>query len=183
MKKLTLILLTLLFTACGSKKFYTLGDNLNPKVKAAYQQSIDVVKVSVPKYLQEHKVVRQVSPYQIELVKNAHWLTPMEKKLTQVLIDYLQHSLNNPKVYLYPWQGGNEIDKRVEVDIKRFIASDNEVYLKANYKITTLSNNSSKIKNFETSLKTTKEIEEMMKSMERAYLSLLDDISTTLLNN
>ena len=183
MKKLSAILFLLLLTACGSKKFYTLGDNLNIGSTTTYEQTIDVVKVTVPKYLKEHKIVRQVTPYQIELIDKAQWLVPMEKKLTEILIEYLQQSLNNPNVHLYPWDSDNRTEKRISIEIKKFIASDNQVMLKANYKIMNLKSNTSKIRLFKTTVATTKTIESMMQGMEKAYLELIENIKTSLINN
>ncbi len=183
MKKLFPILFLLLLTGCGTKKFYTLGDNLNIDSTITYTQTIDVVNVTVPKYLKEHKIVRQVTPYQIELIDKAQWLIPMEKKLTEILIDYLQQSLNNPNVHLYPWDSDNKTQKRISVEIKKFIASDTQVMLKANYKIVDLKTNTSQIKLFETSIENSNNIESMMEAMEKAYLALLESIKTTLINN
>ena len=183
MNRLLPFLILLLLTGCGSKKFYTLGDNLNITSQTTYSESIDVVKVIVPKYLKEHKIVRQITPYQIELVGKAQWLVPMEKKLTEVLIDYLQQSLNNPNVHLYPWESDNKSTKRISIEIKKFIASDKEVMLKANYKIVDLKSNSSKVKLFKTTVPTSSDIQNMMESMEKAYLELIENIKTTLIKN
>jgi uncharacterized lipoprotein YmbA len=183
MQKLFPILFLLLLTGCGSKKFYTLGDNLNIHSSTTYSQTIDVVKVTVPKYLKEHKIVRQITPYQIELIHKAQWLIPMEKKLTEILIDYLQQSLNNPNVHLYPWESNNKTEKRVSIEIKKFIASNSDVMLKANYKIVNLKTNTNQTKLFETTVISNDNIESMMQGMEEAYLQLLSDIKTTIINN
>ena len=183
MKRLLPLLFLLLLTGCGAKKFYTFGDNLNIKSTQNYTQTIDVVKVSVPKYLKEHKIVREVTPYQIELVDKAHWLIPMEKKLTQILIDYLQQSLNNPNVHLYPWESNRETKKRVSVNIQKFIASNTEVILKATYKIQNFTSNTTITKKFYTSIKSNKELSKMMETMEKAYFELSENIKTTLINN
>ena len=183
MKKLLLMLSLLLFTACGSKKFYTLGDNLNINATQTYAQNIDVVKVNVPKYLQEEKIVRQVNDYQIEFVDKAQWLIPMDKKLTQMLIEYLQQSMNNPNVHLYPWDSNNKTDKRVSVEVRRFIASNTEVTLKANYKVVDVQTNTTQSKIFKTTVESKADIESMMNSMEKAYLQLAKEIKLTIINN
>jgi len=183
MRRLLPILIILLLTGCGSKKFYTLGENLKIPTATTYHHPIDVVKVTVPQYLQEHKIIRQVTPYQIEFIEDAEWLIPMEKKLTDVLIEYLQQSLNNPNVHLYPWESNQKATKRVSVEIKKFIASNKEVTLKANYKIVDLHNNSHKIEHFKTTLPTTNKIQDMLKSMEKAYLELIKKIKTSLIEN
>jgi uncharacterized lipoprotein YmbA len=183
MKKLFPLLLLLLLTGCGSKKFYTIGDNLNINSTTTYNKTIDVVKVTVPKYLKEHKIVRQISPYQIELIDKAQWLIPMETKLTQILIDYLQQSMNNPNVHLYPWDSNNKTDKRISIEIKRFIASNKQVTLKANYKVMNLKTNTNETKLFETTVPNNSNIESMMQSMEKAYLQLAEKVKTTIINN
>jgi len=183
MNRLLPFLILLLLTGCGSKKFYTLGENLTINSPTTYSEPIDVVKVVVPKYLQEHKLVRQVTPYQIEFIEKAQWLVPMEKRLTDILIDYLQQSLHNPNVHLYPWESNNKARKRVSIEIKKFIASDREVILKANYKIVDLSNNSTRTEHFKTTITTTSEVQEMLKSMEKAYIKLIKNIKTSLINN
>jgi len=183
MRSLLPILTLLLLTGCGSKKFYTLGENLTITSPTTYHEAIDVVKVEVPNYLTEPKIVRQVTPYQIEFIEDAEWLIPMEKKLTDVLIEYLQQSLNNPNVHLYPWESNQKAAKRVSVEIKNFIASDKEVTLKANYKIVDLRNNRHKIEHFKTTLPTTNNTQDMLKSMEKAYFELIKKIKTSLIEN
>ena len=183
MNKLLPLLILLLLSGCGSKKFYTLGDNLNISSTKTYSQTIDVLKVTVPKYLKEHKIVRQVTPYQIELIEKAQWLVPMEKKLTEILIDYLQQSLNNPNVHLYPWDSDNKTEKRISLEIKKFIASNSQVMLKANYKIMNLKTNTNQTKLFKTTVPNNSDIQSMMKAMEKAYLLLAQEIKMTILNN
>ena len=183
MKRLLPLMLLLLFTGCGSKKFYTLGENLNITSATTYTETIDVVKVVVPKYLTENKIVRQVTPYQIEFIDKAEWLVPMEKELTDMLIDYLQQSLHNPNVHLYPWESDKKASKRVSIEIKQFIASEKEVILKANYKIVNLPNNKSNLKNFKTTVPTTNDIQSMLKSMQKSYQELIEKIKTSIIND
>ncbi len=175
---LRLLFIILLFMGCSSKKYYTLGNNLNITQKITYTKPIDVVTVNVPKYLQDLILVRQVTPYRVELLDKARWLTPMKKRLTNVLINYLQKSLNNPNVHLYPWNANKNAYKRVEVTIKRFIAYRNNVFLDADYKIYNYHTKSSINRLFTTTIQTGIGIDSMMESMEKAYLQLLNEIKT-----
>ena len=178
MKRLLPLLFILLLTGCNSKKYYTLGNNLKINQKLTYTRPIDVVTVNVPKYLQDQVLVRQTTPYQVELLDKAQWLTPMKKRLTNVLINYLQKSLDNPNVHLYPWNANKQKDKRIEVSIQRFIAYQDKVYLDANYKIYNYIAKTSTNKLFSTQVVTSMGVESMMKSMEKAYLQLLEEIKT-----
>jgi len=181
MKRLLPLLFLLMFIGCSSKKYYTLGNNLKISQNLTYTKPIDVVTVNVPKYLQDLVLVRQVTPYQVELLKEAQWLTPMKKRLTNVLISYLQKSLNNPNVHLYPWNANQKADKRVEVTIKRFIAYKDNVYLDADYKIYNYKTKKSINKLFSTKVKTGVGIDSMMESMERAYIQLLEEIKSKII--
>jgi uncharacterized lipoprotein YmbA len=176
MKKLLPILALFLLTACESKKYYTLGNTLNITPTVNYTKEIDVVKINVPKYLRDHTLVRQVTPYQVEIIDKAQWLTPMQKRLTNVLIDYLQKSMNNPNVHLYPWNSGQKTAKRVTVTIKRFIAYKTEVVLEANYKIQDFEKKTTETKLFKSSVETNENIDNMMASMEKAYFELAEKI-------
>jgi uncharacterized lipoprotein YmbA len=171
----------LLTTGCATKSYYTLGDNLSINSTDTYTESIGVVKVSVPKYLEEFQLVRQTSPYNVEIIDNANWLNPMQKRLTDMLIDYLQQSLNNPNVHLYPWESTNKDKKRVSLRIKKFIAYKDNVILSANYKIHDLESNRINAKHFETTVKTDGSLEGMMESMEKAYLKLAKDIKNNII--
>ncbi len=181
MRRLLPILFLLLVTGCSSKRYYTLGNNLNITQSTTYTKPIDVATVNVPKYLQDQVLVRQITPYRVELLDKAQWLTPMKKRLTNILISYLQKSLNNPNVHLYPWNANRNPNKRVEVDIKRFIAYKNNIYLDATYKIYNYNTKESIDKLFSTKVATGTKIDDMMESMQKAYLQLLEDIKSTLI--
>jgi len=177
MQKLFLSLLfTLLMIGCSSKEYYTFGDTSNIYVEQTYKEIISVEKVEIPKYLKDNAIVRQISPYQVIRLKNANWLTPMQKRLTNVLINYLQQSLNNPNIYLYPWESKKKTTKRVSLKIKRFIAYNKEVILEASYQIRSLKNRTHQTKLFTTKVPTVEETEGMMESMEKAYFKLMKQI-------
>jgi uncharacterized lipoprotein YmbA len=177
MRQLLLILLLLLLTACSSKEYYTFGDTSQVNYIHSCHKTIAIDKVKVPKYLTDNAIVQQVSPYKVIRIKNANWLTPMQKRLTNVLINYLQKSLNNPKIYLYPWESRKkDTDKRVSVKIQRFIAYNNSVILEASYQINNLKSKQKTTKLFNTTVVKSDTIESMMGAMEEAYFRLSKEI-------
>ena len=181
-KNILLTVLLFLSTACTDKLYFTLGDTTHIEAKEVYRKVIAVEKVDIPKYLKDNSLVRQISPYQVELVKKANWLTPMQKRLTNVLISYLQKSLDNPNVYLYPWESGKNIDKRVALNITRFIAYKEEVLLEASYQIKERKKSGSKTKLFTTVVKIeNKHVDAMVEAMEKAYFQLTDEIRKELI--
>jgi len=177
MKKTILgLIFIFLIMGCSSKRYYTLGDTSDIEAKKTYTKIIAIEKVGIPKYLKDSTIARQISPYQVELIKDANWLMPMQKHLTNVLISYLQKSLNNPNIYLYPWESTKETDKKISLKIKRFIAYNNEVILDASYQIKDLKSKANTTKLFSTKVETANDIESIMKAMERAYFKLSDNI-------
>jgi uncharacterized lipoprotein YmbA len=137
---------------------------------------IAIEKVNVPKYLTDTSIVYQITPYRVIRLEDANWLTPMKKRLTNVLIDYLQKSLNNPNIYLYPWESNKETDIKVSVKIKRFIAYKDNVVLEARYQITNLKTHKSETKLFSTKIPSSHRTEDIMASMEKAYFKLIEEI-------
>ena len=172
----------LLFNACASKEYYTFGDISQINHIQSCHQTIAIDKVKVPKYLTDNAIVKQVSPYKVIRIKNANWLTPMQKRLTNVLINYLQKSLNNPNIYLYPWESRKkDTDKRVSVKIQRFIAYNNRVRLEASYQIKNIKIKQKTTKLFDTTVVTSNTIESMMGAMEEAYFRLAKEIKTDII--
>lgn len=178
---LILLLLMVILQGCSSKRYYTLGDTSEINATQTYSKSITVEKVDVPKYLKDNTLVKQVTPYQVILIEEANWLTPMQKRLTNVLISYLQKSLNNPNVYLYPWAMEKDTQKRVSLQIKRFIAYQDHVILEANYKIYDFKSKNHTTKLFNTKVKTLESTESMMESMEKAYFQLMEEIKSEII--
>jgi uncharacterized lipoprotein YmbA len=170
-------LFLLLLTGCSSKEYYTFGDNINNiPISHNCTKTIAIEKIKIPKYLTDSSIVYQLTPYRVIRLKNANWLTPMKKRLTNVLIDYLQKSLNNPNIYLYPWESKKNTDIKVSLKIKRFIAYKDEVILEARYQIKDLKTQKSQTKLFNTKIASNHHTEEIMKSMEKAYFKLIEEI-------
>jgi len=185
MRKILLLSLIALLTiiGCSSKEYYTLGDTSSITLSSpkACQQIIAVEKIEIPKYLKDNAIVKQVSPYQVIRLKKANWLTPMQKRLTNVLINYLQRSLGNPNIYLYPWDSTKDTNKKISVKITRFIAYKNQVILEASYQIKNLKTKKSRTKLFNTKVPTTDNTEKMMEAMEVAYFELTEDIKNSII--
>jgi len=176
-----ILVFMLLLQGCSSKKnYYTLGSTSNIKPTESYTKSIAVNKVEIPKYIKDNNLVRQITPYQVMVIEDAYWLSPMQKRLTNVLIDYLQKSMNNPNVHLFPWETDKDTDKQVSVQIKRLLAYQDEVELEASYKIRDLKSNEYTTKLFSTKVATSETTNMMVASMEKAYFELLEAIKDDL---
>jgi uncharacterized lipoprotein YmbA len=182
-KILITLFLILLIQGCSGKYYYTFGDTSKIEVTETYTQTIAVRKIEIPKYLKDNNLVRQITPYQVMLIEDAYWLSPMQRRLTNVLIDYLQKSMNNPNVHLFPWDTEKDTNKRISVQIKRLLAYNHEVKLEASYKIRDIQSKRYKTKLFATKVPTSDTTDAMVESMEKAYFKLLEEIKVDLLKN
>jgi len=183
MKRIFLVIaIIVLFGACSSKQLYTLGDTSTIKQSTnPNQEFIAVEKIELPIYLMDSPIYRKNSKYHLEKIDKANWISSMDKHLTNVLISYLQKSMNNPNIYTYPWSSIKKMDKKVSVTISSFISYKNIVTLEANYQI--LDKIKNKTSNYFFNTKESyhgKSVEYMIEAMEKAYFRLAKDISKKL---
>ena len=176
------LLIGVFFVGCSSKQLYTIGDTshipTNPK---ASRKFIAVQKIELPIYFMDSPIYRKDSPYHLKEIEKANWINSMDVHMTNVLISYLQKSMNNPNIYAYPWSNIKKIDKKISISISTFIAYKNYIFLDANYHIL------DKVgKNSSNYLFNTKEaiddesIESMIRAMETSYFRLAKEIKEKL---
>ena len=186
MKEIKIVILafglTLILNNCGSKQLYTLGDTSNITYSGkTIKEAIAIEKVELPIYLMDSPIYKKRTPYHLIKVKNASWIHSMDTHLTNVLITYLQKSLNTATIYPYPWSSVERIDKKISLSLNNFIAYKNHIHLDANFQI--YNKNSKKSSNYLFSTKTKLQdtsIESMIEGMDRAYFELLEKIKSYL---
>jgi len=181
-KIIYIVLAGFLFSACGSKQLYTLGDT--SAIPSSTEKNFDFIgveKVELPIYFMDSPIYRKDSPYHLQEIEKANWINSMDVHMTNILISYLQKSMNNPNVYAYPWSNIKKMDKKVSVNISTFIAYHDTVSLEANYYI--LDKVSKKGSNYLFNTKEhvdDKSVESMIKAMEKAYFKLSKEIKDKL---
>jgi len=183
MKKIFLaVAITILFGACSSKQLYTLGDTSSViQSGKANQEFLAVEKIELPIYLMNSPIYRKDSKYHLEKIDKANWINSMDEHLTNVLISYLQKSMNNPNIYTYPWSHIKKIDKKISVTISSFISYKNIVTLEANYQI--MDKRKDKTSNYFFNTQESfhgKSVEYMIEAMEKAYFRLAKEINKKL---
>ena len=182
MKKIALALVVLLFSACGSKQLYTFGDTSNVHATTQENQAfIAVEKVELPIYFMDSPIYEKSSSFHLSKIDKANWIHSMDQHLSNVLITYLQKSMNNPNIYAYPWSSMKKLDKKLSLTITEFIAYRGVVTLEANYQIVDKQHHQSKNHLFQTKVKMRKDtIENMLGAMEEAYFQLAEKIKSEL---
>ncbi len=174
------LIIGLSFDACSSKQFYTLGDTSNITYSGkTTEENIAIEKVELPIYFMDSPIYKKNTPYHLVKIEDARWMNSMDTHLTNVLITYLQKSLNTATIYPYPWSNVDRIDKKISLNISNFIAYKNHIYLDATFQIYNKKSkkNSNYLFNTKKALKNDS-VESMIEGMDMAYFELLKAIKS-----
>ena len=181
MKKLLFILVALLgLQGCiaTSTSYYILS--LAPQPTSTYatkSRIIGVEKVTIPAYLNKKEIAVAKTSSQITLLSNAVWGEELDIGLTQRLISFLQKKFDQPNVYAYPWGVDRQPTVRVKVDITRFIAQGDKVYLNASWELKSGATQKRKASLFHTTVPTGSDAESIVSAMDKAFSKLEEAVA------
>jgi len=174
MKKLLFILVALLgLQGCisTSSNYYILS--LSPQPTNTYANKSRIKKKKKNK--KEIAVAKTSS--QITLLGNATWGEELDIGLTQRLISFLQKKFDQPNVYAYPWGVDRQPTVRVKVDITRFIAQGDKVYLNASWELKSGATQKRKASLFHTTVPTNSDAESIVSAMDKAFSKLEEAVA------
>ena len=178
-QKLFLILvLTIALTGCFSSNYYVLSTASQPVNTYTYSNmSIGVEKVTVPEYLFKRDIAVAETSSQIRLLSNATWGEDLDAGLTQRLVSFLQKKFNQPNVHKYPWGVDKQPTKKIKVQVSRFIAQGDKVYLDANWQVENTRTGSTKARLFSTTVPTTSDAAVIVSAMDKAFGELEERVA------
>jgi len=157
----------------SNTNYYILSHAPTPtSVYAQKNGAIGVDKVKVPAYMYKREIAVAKSNSQITLLGTAKWGEDLDTGLTERLIGYLQKKFNQADVYAYPWGVEKQPVVKVKVDVTRFIAFGDKVYLDASWEVTNLKNKKRKAKLFSTAVSTKADPGSIVSSMNEAFSQL-----------
>jgi len=169
---------TFALTGCFSSHYYILSTASQPVQTYAHSSVvIGVEKVSVPEYLFKREIAVAESSHQIRLLSNASWAEDLDAGLTQRLIGFLQKKFSNPNVHHYPWGTDKQPSKKVKVQISRFIAQGDKVYLDANWQVENMKIGKTKARLFSLTVPTTDNADDIVSAMDSAFSQLEETIA------
>ena len=179
---LTIATLFILNGCVGSSNYYVLSVASQPnKVYAHKNRVIGVEKVTIPAYLYKREIAIAKSPSQIGFMSGSEWGEDLDQGLTNRLISFLQKKFRQPRVYEYPWNTDSKPSRKVKLQITRFIAYGDSVYLDANWEVENLSTGGSRSRLFSTSVPTTSgNAASIVASMDAAFRQLEESIANGL---
>lgn len=179
MKTLFMIMTVLGFSGCvTSSSYYVLSVASQPTtVYTNNNRTIGVEKVTVPEYLYKREIAVAKTSSQITMLSGAVWGEDLDAGLTQRLISFLQKKFQQPRVYAYPWGVDRQPSVKVNVDITRFIAQGESVYLDGNWEVMNVNTKKRKAKLFNTSVATSNDAASIVDAMDRAFGQLEEDVA------
>ena len=174
LKTIVIPVAVMIVAGCGAtSSYYMLSVPTIPaKTYTALGKSIGVEKVTLPSYFDKRLLAVAHSSSQITFNSSAVWAEDMNTGLTNRLIGYLQKTFHQPQVYAYPWDTHTQPELKVRVQVTRFIAQGDRVYLDANWEIANLQNHTHQAKLFSTSVKTGSDAESIVQAMDSAFSQL-----------
>ena len=127
----------LLLSGCvGSSNYYVLSVASQPgTVYTNAHRVIGVEKITVPGYLYKRQIAIAKTNNQIGFISGSEWGEDLDEGLTNRLIYFLQKKFREPRVYEYPWNVDKQPTQKIKVQITRFIAYGDRVYLDANWEV------------------------------------------------
>ena len=162
----------------SSGNYYVLSVASQPTtVYANNSRSIGVEKVTVPGYLYKREIAVAKTSSQISLLSGAVWGEDLDAGLTQRLISFLQKKFNQPNVYQYPWGIDRQPNIKVKVQVTRFIAQGDRVYLDANWEVGNKQTHKRSAKLFSTTVPTKSDASSIVDAMDRAFGKLEEDVA------
>lgn len=162
----------------SSNNYYVLS--LAPQPTTVYTNSnriIGVEKVTVPEYMYKREIAVAKTSNQISMLSGAVWGEDLDAGLTHRLISFLQKKFQQPRIYAYPWGVDKQPSMKVNVDITRFIAQGDKVYLDARWEVMSVRTDKRKAKLFSTSVTTGNDAASIVDAMNRAFGQLEEDVA------
>ncbi len=168
----------LILSGCSVSSFYVLSTPSQPqKTYISKNQVIGVEKVTVPEYLFKREIAVAKSSSQVIFLDGSQWAEDMDTGLTHRLIAFLQKKFKQPGVYAYPWGTDVQPEIKVKVQVTRFIAQGESVYLDATWEVRNMRSDKSMLKLFSTTLPTKTDAESIVEAMNSAFGQLEEDVA------
>jgi len=177
-KILSILFVLMVLGGCVSSNYYVLSTAPQPAtIYSNISGSIGVEKVIVPKYLFEREIAVAKSSSQVTFLGGASWAEDIDEGLTQRLISFLQKKFNKPEVYNYPWDMHEQPRVKVKVQVSRFIAQGDRVYLDASIQLENMKTGKRKARLFSTTVPSGSNASSIVTAMDKAFGQLEEQVA------
>jgi len=175
MRYILVLLISLAFVGCSTKQSrYILPEPYTPVIHTTKVQ-VGVKKVKVPSYLNNDKIVVKNGLKVEEL--EANFASSPDKLFTHQAIATLKKALNDPNVFLYPWDVKSKKGYIVDIVLDNFIYSDGEVTLSGSYFIKMANGATVSSKNFSYKASSTKDPNDIIENLGSLFNKVVLEIA------
>jgi len=174
-KRLLLSLMALILASCSSKQVTYIFPDAKVSAISHTNVQIGVQKVKIPSYLDSEKILIKDGIKIKEL--NANFATSPDKLLTQKAIDTLKKVLNNPNVFLYPWDIDRKKGYIVDIRVDNFLYSNGSINLKGSYYIKLSNGTTIASKNFNLSKVSSSNIDDIVVGLGELFDRVIEEIA------
>ncbi len=122
-KKLSVILLLLSLTACGTSpktNFYLLSSDNDIEKSPDGNISIGIWQIALPELIDRPEIVTKTGPYTIDMADFHRWAGSLENNVTILIAEELSHNLNTGYIVISPWSSYRNLDYQIKVHIREF---------------------------------------------------------------
>ncbi len=174
--KYILIGIIIVLTSCSSKKSSYILTPLESQKKFNINTQIGVKKIVLPDYLNSDKILIKEGNKIEELETN--FASMADTIFTQNMISSLKNTLNDPNIFLYPWDIQEKKGFIIEINIDDYLYNNGFVYLRGSYFIKNTKNNKNIIaKNFNFKRISNKNTDDIIKNLNKLFNSLIYEIA------
>jgi len=122
-RKLSVILLVLLLSACGTSpktNFYLLSSDNDIESNTSEDISIGLWQINLPELIDRPEIVTRTGPYTIDMADFHRWAGDLENNVSILIAEELSHNLNTGYVTISPWPSYRNLDYQIKVLIREF---------------------------------------------------------------
>ncbi len=168
------ILISIFLVGCSQKSSYLLPTT-NYNTIATTHTQIGVKKVETPSYLDSNSILVKEGSKVEEIGSN--FLAPPSELLTNRAIRILKSSLNNPNVFLYPWDIKSKKGYIVKLHLDKFMYENSYAVVEGSYYITKANGNIVASKNFKKQIATSKDAKSIVNNLSKLFDSVVIEIA------
>ncbi len=175
MRFVFIIALTFILSGCVAKssKFVFPSQPVNALAQTNVQ--IGVKEIEIPNYLNSDKIIVK-NGAQIKQI-DAKFADVPNKMLTQKAIEGFKSALNDPNVFIYPWDIKSKKGYIVEIKLDKFLYENQEAVIAGSYYLKNASGTTIVAKNFRKSMPCAKDANSIVTKLSTLFSNLVVEIA------
>lgn len=80
---------------------------------------VGIGPLTIPAYLDRPQIITRTSANRLNLAEFDNWAEPLQETLSRLVVAHLSTLLDPKVAFVFPWQGGVELDYQIPVEVIR----------------------------------------------------------------